>query len=413
MFLGEELYLGLGPALTLLDAGSFGIGGLHLRSIRVPGAGVPAGVVLYLQALVADARAPNGFRASNGESTVLYNSARAMVEEFSDPVLQGYTGTFDKTRRHRLAGAAISRRVHTVRPRSGAKFGLGVYGPLNPDGARVQMVYRSTDIGATGVPEVLTALRWLPFGPVSATFFPRLVIDVGHTRVTPDYTIDSWSRLPRFPLSGLNTVFANNPKAGEKQLRIIDGGYAIQTKDVRADGYLSYPTPIKNFVYNGYDSLLLDFKMSAQAGARNPNGQQIQLMVLSSPRPNGRIHASGKPGAIVDPHKAVSGGGDNSMSYMQFEFTRVESVAVSPWRMAPVANPNYHPASKAKSVPPGASLRVEYRGADSATGTGSTPWSYDVNNANRKQYLQYRITMWANPTTGAVPSIEALVIPIN
>ena len=41
------------------------------------------------------------------------------------------------------------RRVQTVRPQQGARFSLPIYGPLNPDGARVQMVYRTIDLGST------------------------------------------------------------------------------------------------------------------------------------------------------------------------------------------------------------------------------------------------------------------------
>ena len=414
MFLGEELFLGLGPALTLLDTGTLGLGGLHVRSIQAPTAGVPLGVVFYMQSLVLDSQAPNGvFRPSNGESTVLYGSTQVMVEEFTDPVLQGFTGTYDKTRRHRLMGRAISRRVHTVRPRQGVPFSQPVFGPLNPDGARVQMVYRAVDLGATGEREVLTALRWLPHGGVTTAKFKRLVLDIGHTHVVPDYAVDPWTALPRFPLSGLNSTFLRNPKVGEAQLRIVDGSYTVRPQDVRADGYVSYPMPKKDFIYNGFDSMLLDFKVEATPGLMSANGQLIQLMVLSSPRPDARVHASGRFGVTVNPHTVTQGRGDNSLSYMQFEFTRVESQAVSPWRKAPVARPDYHTPSLATSVPPGASILVEYRGADSATGAATTLWFTNVDPIDRKPYLQYRITLIANPWSGAVPSLEAIVIPID
>ena len=38
---------------------------------------------------------------------VLYNTTQVMVEEFTDPVLQGFTGNYDKSRRHRLLGAVL------------------------------------------------------------------------------------------------------------------------------------------------------------------------------------------------------------------------------------------------------------------------------------------------------------------
>ena len=412
--LGEEFFLGLGGTLVLFDTGTFNMGGLHYRALTVPSTGVPTGVVFYLQALVLDSQAPNGsFRVSNGESTVLHNATQVMVEEFTDPVLQGFTGNYDKSRRHRLLGMPPRRRVHTVKPTQGAVFGSPVAGPLNPNGARVQMVYRASDLGANGEREVLTAVRWLPRGSVQTATYKRLLVDVGHTQVVPDYTIDPWTAFPRFPNSGLATNFAMNQKTGEKPVRIFDGSYTLRPQDVRPDGYVSYPRPAATFTYNGFNSLLLDFRMEATPKLTTANGQQIQLMVLSTPQPNARIHASGRSATIVDPHTVTSGRGDNSMTYMQFEFVRIESQALSPWRKAPVLNPNFHKPALATSEPPGTRIVVEYRGARSANGTGAGMWSADVNNVDGHPYIRYRVTLLANPWTGAVPSLESIVIPIN
>jgi len=411
--LGEEVFLGLTPALAVVDTGVFGIGGLRVQTIQVP-AGTPTGVVVYLQSLVLDSQAPNTvFRASNGESTVLYQSSAVMVEEFTDPVLQGLTGTYDQTRRHRLQGAAPNHRLHTVQPSQGMAFGSPLFGPLNPYGTRLQMVYRAGDLGASGQSEVLTALRWLPFGKVSNATYKRLLVDVVHSRVVPDYSVGAFSLLPLYPASGLNWTFANNPKSGETPVRIVDQSYTVQPQDVRADGYVSYPTPSQAFTYNGFDSLLLDFRMEATPNLVTSNGQQVHLMVLTSPRPDGRVEAAGSSGAPVNPHTVTQGRGDNTMTYMQFEFARVESEALSPWRKAPVVRPDYHAPSLATSMPPGTSIQVEYRGADTATGTNATIWTSDINYADGRAFLQYRIRFSANPWTNTVPSVEAIVIPIN
>ena len=307
----------------------------------------------------------------------------------------------------------MRRRVHTVKPSQGAVFAQPIFGPINPNGARVQMVYRSADLGAVGKREVLTALRWLPRGSVSNAIYKRLVVEVGHTHIVPDYTVNPFTALPSFPNSGLGTTFAMNHKVGEQPVRVVDSSYTVRPQDVRVDGYVSYPKPTKAFTYNGFNSLLLDFKMEATPNLKTANGQQIQLMVLSTPRPNGRVHASGKAGKNVNPHTVTRGEGDNSMAYMQFEFTRNESQALSPWRKAPVSSPNFHTPSLAKSEPPGTRVILEYRGARSANGSGAGPWWSDINIADGSPYIQYRITLLANPWTGAVPSLEAIVIPIN
>ena len=196
-------------------------------------------------------------------------------------------------------------------------------------------------------------------------------------------------------------------------MRIIDGSYPIGPQSVRADGYVSYPRPTKDFVYNGFDSLLLDFKMEATPALPSSNGQQIQLMVLSSPRPNARVAAFDRFGGVVDPFTATVGVGDNSMAYMQFVFAKVESIAMSPWRRAPVVRPIYQSALISKSEPLGTSVVVEYRGADSLGGGNPGPWFSSVNFANGRRYLQYRVRLVGNPQTGAVPSIESIVIPVN
>jgi hypothetical protein len=303
--------------------------------------------------------------------------------------------------------------LHTIKPKQGVVFQQGVFGVLNPDGVRVQMVYRATDLGGTGEPEVLTEFRWLPKGKVQNATYKRLVVEVGHTNVVPDYTIDLWSAFPKYPNSGLVTTFAANPKIGEKPHRIVDSSYTVRPQDVRADGYVSYPRPQSSFIYNGFNSLLLDFKMDPTSNMTTGNGQEIQLMVLSMARPNSRVHASGKLGVLVNPHTATQGRGDNSLSYMQFEFARNRSQALSPWRKSPVANPDYHTPLVASALYTGTQIGVLYRGADSASGAGVGPWSMTVDVADGKPFIQYQITFVANPWTGAVPSLESIVIPIN
>ena len=55
-------------------------------------------------------------------------------------------------------------------------------------------------------------------------------------------------------------------------------------------------------------------------------------MVTSSPRPDARVAAVGGRGATVNPHTVRTGNGDNGMTYMQFEFAKVETTATGPWR---------------------------------------------------------------------------------
>ena len=272
------------------------------------------------------------------------------------------------------------------------------------------MVYRAVDLGATGRPEVITALRWRPLGPVVDDAFERVTIDVGHSIVVPDYTVGSFSALPLFPQSGLSTTFASNQKLGETPVRVYDGGYSIRASALRPDGYLSYPAPQQPFDYNGINSLLLDVRTSPSATASGQNGQEVYLMVQSSPNPNSRVVEAGSASNPVDPFAATTGSiADNAVHALQIDFAQVKSVATSPWRMAPVAAPDYH----APSIAASGEVRVEFRGARSASGANATPWTTSIDLLDFFPYLQYRVTMCADATTGLPAAIDAIVIPVN
>lgn len=414
--LGETFHLGLSAALQTLDAGQLPAGGLRVLRIPTPTAGVLLGVPLYLQSVVLDSNATNGlFATSDGESTVFYRAAAVMVDDFRSPAAEGITGGFDATVLGRLQGAPVERRTHVVMPSGAVPFNAGVTGALNPNGARAQMVYRATDIGGTGQSEELVAIRWRPFqGQVQDDNFQRLVIDVVHSHVVPDYTVGQFSALPVFPGSGLSTTFAQNVKPGDTPVRAFDGSYAIRAANLRADGYLGYPALQQSFTYNGIDSLLLDFRMVASPGAAGVNGAAVYLMVQSSAQPNSRALESGSSGNPVDPFQStVANMASNTLHDVQLEFAKVRSVAVSPWRAAPVARPNYDAPSVASSVPDGSSLLMEYRGADDASGSNATPWFSNIDFADGQPFLQWRATFVADHRTGGVPSIDAIVIGVN
>jgi len=414
--LGETFYLGFTPAMLSLDAGQLPPGGIRVLSIPTPTIGVMLGQPLYLQSLVLDGAASNGlFQVSDGESAVFYRSAAVIVEDFRVPVTEGITGTYNAGVVGRLEGGAVQRRTQVVRPLGAVPFGAGITGPLNPDGVRAQMVYRAADLGATGRPEKLVSVRWRPFaGSVVDDTFQRLVIEAVHSHVVPDYTVGLWSGLPVYPNSGLSATFSQNIKLGHTPTVIYDGSYAIRAANLRADGYLGYPAPQQLFEYNGIDSLLLDFKMTPSPTSLGTNAGAVYLMVQSSPRPNSRALDEGRVGSPVDPFQSqVASAADNALHDVQLEFARVESEAFSPWRAAPVAGADYGAPSVAASVPAGTELKMHYRGASSATGQNATPWSALIDVADTYPFLQWRATFVGDGQTGQVPSIDAIVIPVN
>jgi hypothetical protein len=411
-FLGETFYLRLGPGLLAFDAGAIGASGVHTRTLQVPIA-MAINVPVYLQAVVLDNGAPNGlFWTTDGESAVVVRSLGVFVEKLVDARAQGYTGDYDRAQLGRLQAAAVRVRTQRTVPDGGVLFASPVIGPLNPFGVRTQLVLRARELGAIGEEEIVTAIRWRPLNAVAQDAFADLSLELAHSTVVPDFAIDPFSALPRFPNSGLSRTFASNVKQGESLVQIYRGPYLILPGDQRADGYLPYPAPQRLFVYNGVDSLLLDFKMTP-SNASGRNGHAAYLMVQSSPRPDARAFDGGTATNPVNPHASVlAQNGDNTELDLQIELAKVASIAISPWRDSGVAAPDYHAPVLARSVPAGATLDVEYRGSASPDGASPTPWSASIDGIDGLRYLQMRVTMRA-ALGGAVPSLDAIVIPLN
>lgn len=410
-YLDRTLFLGGTPLLTVLDVGVLGLGGIRVQSLTVP-VSAPVGVPFYLQALTTDgAFVP---RPSDGESAVVFASQHVLVQDYLDPTAMGMTGTFDATVHGRLQGAAPQRRVRNVVPNTGVPFGHPVMGPLNPHGVRQQCVYRSADLGASGVPELITAIRWRPLGAVRFDAIGAFQVRASHSQVVPDYTLDPWSGLPRFPASGLSLRIADNVKPGEQQTIVYSGGYVIDPANRQLDGYMPYPDLQRSFEYNGYDSLLLDFVVPPNT-ATGQNGQLVWLMVQSSAQPHSRVFTAGRFGRLVmNPDQVVDAeGGDNAWHEIQLEFVRVDSSATSQWLAAPVPQPDYHAPYVSSSIPSGASVRLEFRGATRPDGLDAGPWWTDIDAIDGRRYLQYRVHFRAAVAGIAPPSVDQIVFPIN
>jgi hypothetical protein len=408
---GETLYLGLSPALTLLDAGTLDPVGLQRLVLATPPNAALAGVPLFAQSLLLDAAAPNGaFRVTNGESAILHGRAAAIALRLDDAAAEGWTGTFDRTVRDRLQG--VPNRVRLARVEDlGVRFGQPIATPLGSYGCRAQMVYRVTDLGASGEEEWVTGLHWRPFGTVAFTLFPRVQITLSHSHVVPDYSIDPFSALPRFPNSGLSTTFAQNYKPNQQPVVVHDGAYVVDPRAQRPDGYLPYPA-IRPYPYNGLDSLLVEFRVPANGAI--PPGAMIDIMVMSSPLPNARAYANGTAATPVDPFAVASGQGDNSLHHLLVQLEKVRSVATSPWLQAPAGTAAvWYPAHVAASLPAGTSVALEYRGANDAQGNGATIWLPDTLHARGKPWLQVRATLAGAPRSTLVPSIDTLVLPVD
>ncbi|MCR9244539.1 MAG: hypothetical protein NXI31_05865 [bacterium] len=411
-FLGERFYLDVSPTLVTLDAGVMPTLGRVNHLLNIPPFAGALGLVIYGQGATIDSTAPNGlFRVTNAESSVLYTTPTALVESFDNPLGSGFTGSFSQSIRGHISGGAITQRTHEVLPNA-AFFPHPLQNPLNPLGCREQMVFRASDIGATGEREVVTAIRWYSLTPVSTDSFGQITLLAGHTPVVPDYSLDPWTALPVAPGSGLDPVFTQNYVPNEPPQIVFSGRYDLSPSSRRFDGYVPLPV-LPAFEYDGSSSLLLEFQTDPDANATGLNGFYGHLMVQSSPNPAARNTKGGTPTGPVIPSQATTGDGDNWLAQMQFEFARVTTEAVSPFQDSQHLNPDYDTPRLATSLPSGTSVAVEYRGSANSSGTNPTAWSASPDIADGLRYLQYRITFRADLATGEVPVIDTLVVPIR
>ncbi|HEU4420335.1 MAG TPA: hypothetical protein VFT55_15465 [Planctomycetota bacterium] len=411
---GQTFDLAFSPSLLVLHAGlvTYSSPGAFTFS---PGA-FPPGTPLFFQVGEWDPSLGLGsMLASTSESLIVHDGTAALEVSFRVdlPLL---TGVFDHTVSHRLQALPSVRR--TVQPLPPSAYPIPITGltPVRPAGARLQHALRASELGANGVRETLTAVRWRPlFGVVVPETLPQFELRASHTDVVPDYTIDPWGLIPVAPLSGLSQTFAQNPRPGST-VSMYSGSYVVQPQALLPNGYLPFPAPQATFVYDGQSTILLETLCDPVPGLGAPNNfALIYGLVLSSGQPYASVHASGggvgQP-AVVNPATVASGLGGSFLFDLELEFVRTTSVATSRWFASPVANPDYRPWHSAAFTPPGTSIALEFRGADDPFGTGATAWSASQDVADGKVFLQFRATLEADPNSTAVPWIDTLVVPI-
>jgi len=409
--LGERFYLGLTSALVPALMGTTSQSGSAVGATSIPPIPGLAGIPLYTQAVVLDTGAPNGlFRVSNGTSTCLFNSPASISQRFDAGSLGGFTGNFSTDVVGHLRGGPVTTRTARTIVAPAHPFPPGIASPLQPSGCRQQVVYRPGDLGSTGQPERIVAMRWRAVGQVVPDTFPSMTIRMAHSSITPNYAVDPFSQLPVAPNSGLGTSFSDNEQLGDPSSVVYAGSYVIDPANVLAGNYVPYPM-LSTFDYDGESSLMIDFRVPPSS-ALGLNGMSVNLMVQSSPLPGARCVAAGTASAPVNPGTVATGTPDNAMPDFEFVFARTSTFAQSPWIASNVPNPDYDTPIVAQSLPAGTSIAIEYRGG-SVNGNNPTAWSSSPDIADGRSHLQYRITFVANHITGERPLIDTLLVPIH
>ncbi len=415
---GATFDLAFGGGLLPLAAGVLQPTGNNGSVPLIPSA-LPPGVPLFLQYGAFDAAAGLGsLRASQVESFAVHAGNGAIVVSFQSPGTfpQQMTGVFDHTVADRLQASPPATRTVRPLPPEAYVFPLPTpFAVLHAAGSRFQLAFRAVDLGANGLPERLTAIRWRPlFGNVVPELHPQFELLAAHSDAVPDYTIDTFSALPVNPLSGLSAQFAANPIGGSAT-SIYSGPYNVQPAALLPSGYVPFPALPQGFGYDGVRTLLLETRCAPSTATAVPvNHGVIHQMVPTSPFPYAMVYASagwnGQP-TPLQPTAVTTGTGGSFLFDWELEFVRTESLATSQWQPALTGAPDYLPPIRCEFTPPGTSIALEFRGASDGTGNGATPWSASQDVADGKPYLQFRVRMVANAATGAVPWLDTLIVP--
>ncbi len=233
-----------------------------------------------------------------------------------------------------------------------SQFTQGVQTPLVPLGSRLMTLWRYMQLGlgledSSDFNVDIERLYWSPFGSVVvADYWPRVRIDLSHSKRFPDEAFDTTSLLPKHPTSGLQkTTFAVNndfPEAvysgpptvphsreGERKdyslpVTVVDGEYTVDplatvlmgTQQTSMQPWAEFET-----TYTWRDNTWEDFE-----GLGGTNGDGLEPEVLDNVYGAGTVGAN-EPWAT--PGSIPSIGLPLMMDYMTYPSLEGESTGLN------------------------------------------------------------------------------------
>jgi hypothetical protein len=183
----------------------------------------------------------------------------------------------------------------------------------------------------------------------------------------------------------------------------------------------------------GGDSLLFEVRIRPQKSTiSRQNGFTMAIGVLLDRWPDFRVFSSGTPTAKLNPDdingsKAarcavdVGGGsamyGDNSRYFTVLDYVKTTSRITSPYvRVFPggTTDADYYPVvlyPPLTAIPAGTTATFEFAGALGTAGGGTTGFSTNIDNADKKTFLAFRATLIGNTTSLLLPTFDTVAIP--
>ncbi len=330
----------------------------------------------------------------------------------------------------------------------------GTISPPTSAGRRMQVAVSDTELGPAGV---ITNVAWGPsLNQTVAATYPNVRLRMGYldqtlpgapSSVGTD-TVANFAGTPTLCYDGPYTVAANldvgntpgHPlyahAGGYTQgagCAVVNRGWNVQLFDYT--GWYDWPALTTYFEWDpgsptvDNDSVLV-FDASVQEGTASQGMRgwfAVQypcsgLLIGGHPEP---MLLSTYEGLFADPIENPTAGILNpspAVIDICLTFSRLTSTAQSKFIAGAYGDDtNYlSPTITPATQPTGASILVEYQGADAVladgvtidTSAASTGWVSDPSACNGMQYIRYRVTLTSGLSSAAIARVESITVPM-
>lgn len=337
-------------------------------------------------------------------------------------------------------------------PLTGAALNAAGGGPVVPAtnlGRRVMLAFSGAELGAGGS---IVSVGWGP--DRNATFtsnYAELIVRLGYSvneGTEPSGTFSgSYESAPMVAYDGPYAV-AQRANVGNETPALVNAtGVPAFQNLYDYTGFVEYPRLTTPFDWDALHGKALLLDVSATEGQ---TWQDVRayfpgplLVYAPNPPPNRRIVGIFNVDTPVPAATLFVPNPDRSIQDTAFTIARIKSIAVSRFYTPGPSDPSgasyapphsigrtfgvrsdYDAAVLLGAPPPiGTSMLVEYQGAmalDPAGGRtvidltqAATAWTKNVNDCDGYPYVRWRVTLVGDFQTGAVPSLDAIAIPVR
>ncbi len=261
-----------------------------------------------------------------------------------------------------------------------------VNNPATPEGCRFQMRFSSTDVRVEEG-ELLAGMSW---GPKSNFVFQSLYEDI-------TIRVGTLAQAPQ-----LENEFDRNyvPPSEQNPMTVFEGDYSVNNSLDQT--WEPWPAFVRYPAWGRQTSLVFEFDMPR-------GGTTFQLFRNDSTRsfPRNRIFANGGASRAVTR-------GENTQYDTRFELAAAGSVALSTGYDSTLAAGDYETAVIVTDPSrTGTIVESRFAGSDPGGAPDENDFATDINSADGRAAIAFRLDLIGNPGTGIVPRVLSVHIAVR